>query len=126
MDFFGSTPFYQMFYGSFYLLHLDCKFKDINLPPDVVVLVSYIRGCFVYCPFLLDLFISNVVFFLDKILEKVTTVYRLCRFKTISIAIMLLAIYNYRNSKIFSNKKHSNNHSAQKKNVTAFLGGGRR
>ena len=27
MDFFGSTPFYQMFYGSFYLLHLDCKFK---------------------------------------------------------------------------------------------------
>lgn len=28
--------------------------------------------------------------------------------------------------KYLATKKHSNNHSAQKKNVTAFLGGGRR
>jgi len=29
---------------------------DIILPPDVVFQFSYIRGYFVYCPFLLDLF----------------------------------------------------------------------
>jgi len=29
---------------------------DIIIPPDVVLPFSYIRGLFVYCPFLLDLF----------------------------------------------------------------------
>ena len=37
---------------------------DITIPPNVVLLFSYIRGCFVYCPFLLDLFmIMHCVFF---------------------------------------------------------------
>ena len=36
---------------------------DIFLPPDVVFPFSYIRGYFVYCPFLLDLFIVPRGFF---------------------------------------------------------------
>ena len=31
-------------------------------PPDVVLSFSYIRGCFVYCPFLLDLFTAYRLF----------------------------------------------------------------
>ena len=31
---------------------------DMIIPPDVVLSFSYIRGRFVYCPFLLDLFIA--------------------------------------------------------------------
>ena len=31
-------------------------FPDIIIPPNVVLSFSYIRGLFVYCPFLLDLF----------------------------------------------------------------------
>ena len=30
--------------------------RTIVIPPDVVLPFSYIRGYFVYCPFLLDLF----------------------------------------------------------------------
>ena len=36
---------------------------DITIPPDVVLLFSYIRGLFVYCPFLLVRFIRNVLLF---------------------------------------------------------------
>ena len=36
---------------------------DIQLPPDVVLTFSYIRGLFVYCPFLLDLFSFQGAFF---------------------------------------------------------------
>jgi len=31
-------------------------------PPDAVLSFSYIRGCFVYCPFLLDLFTPKSLF----------------------------------------------------------------
>ena len=40
---------------------------DINYPPDVVLSFSYIRGRFVYCPFLLDLFNVCGMFFVTVI-----------------------------------------------------------
>ena len=41
-------------------------FPDITIPPNVVLPFSYIRGLFVYCPFLLDLFSFRWLFVLEN------------------------------------------------------------
>jgi len=55
-------------------------FFDMIIPPDVVLSFSYIRGLFVYSPFLRDLFKSwpGFCFYISygtKLMERITCVF---------------------------------------------------